>query len=88
MASSAGIGEEVVKGFAKPPFLRQYSEKSEDALGKLHECENRLQSFENKFREYVYAATSDQDEETLVAMKNSLAIMVCVVCVFVVVKSD
>jgi hypothetical protein len=60
-----------------PPMLRrQYSVSSEDALRKLHDCEQRLKDFEDRFSQYVFAATTDAKKDTLIAMKNDLAIMV------------
>ena len=55
---------------------RQYSVSSEDALRKLSDCEQRLKDFEDRFSQYVFAATTDQNKDTLVAMKNDLAVMV------------
>lgn len=60
----------------RPMMKRQYSVSSEDALRKLSDCEQRLKDFEDRFSQYVFAATTDQNKDTLVAMKNDLAVMV------------
>jgi hypothetical protein len=60
-----------------PPMLRrQLSVSSEDALHRLSECEENLKEFEDRFSQYVFAATTDAQKDTLIAMKNDLAIMV------------